>query len=282
MPNHSIRHKILPLLQEGKTINEVMASTGCSRESALKYARELFGPDYLIRPNHDWSIIQAYYDKGHSSAECIRHFDLHYATWTKAVKRGRLVLDPAKPPKKSGVARDMTGKRFGKLVVEKKIGSVKGGIQWICRCDCGTEVIAVSAKLNIGEKSSCPKCQVRPSGSKHFHWTGYEEICGSHWKAIQRGARTRELPFDLTIQQAWELFLKQGRKCAVSGEPIVLSTHRKGGQTASLDRIDPHRGYTLDNVQWVHKWVNVMKLDHTQKEFLDWVEKIWLHQQILK
>lgn len=45
-------------------------------------------------------------------------------------------------------------------------------------------------------------------------------------------------------------------------------------QTASLDRIDSNFGYTETNVQWVHKELNIMKWNLTDKSFVDWCEKI--------
>lgn len=44
--------------------------------------------------------------------------------------------------------------------------------------------------------------------------------------------------------------------------------------TASLDRIDSSKGYIEGNVQWVHKYVNVMKWDFSMEEFLDICRKI--------
>jgi hypothetical protein len=44
--------------------------------------------------------------------------------------------------------------------------------------------------------------------------------------------------------------------------------------TASLDRIDSSKGYTLGNIQWVHKWVNLMKQDMTDQEFIEWCKTI--------
>ena len=38
--------------------------------------------------------------------------------------------------------------------------------------------------------------------------------------------------------------------------------------TASLDRIDNTKGYTQDNVQWVHKDINRIKSDLSQEYFL--------------
>ncbi len=88
---------------------------------------------------------------------------------------------------------------------------------------------------------------------------------------MQYGAKRRGLPFDLSIEAVWRLFLTQGRKCALSGWPIEFAKlgnkHRNEG-TASLDRIDSSQGYTLDNVQWVHKAVNMAKQGLTDAAFI--------------
>jgi hypothetical protein len=40
-------------------------------------------------------------------------------------------------------------------------------------------------------------------------------------------------------------------------------------QTASLDRIDNNKGYTKDNIQWLHKNINLMKHCFDQKYFIE-------------
>lgn len=49
-------------------------------------------------------------------------------------------------------------------------------------------------------------------------------------------------------------------------------------QTASLDRKDSLRGYEPDNVQWVHKTVNLIKWELSEEEFLEWCSKITKHK----
>jgi len=44
--------------------------------------------------------------------------------------------------------------------------------------------------------------------------------------------------------------------------------------TASLDRINSSKGYTLDNVQWVHKTVNIMKQGLSDEDFKYWIKMI--------
>ena len=50
---------------------------------------------------------------------------------------------------------DLTGKRFGKLVVKEYAGTHKRESMWKCQCDCGEICYTVSSKLKKGKKKSC-------------------------------------------------------------------------------------------------------------------------------
>lgn len=52
---------------------------------------------------------------------------------------------------------DLSGKRFGKLVVIEDSGSRSsaGSVMWVCRCDCGNMKTVRSSALTFGETSSC-------------------------------------------------------------------------------------------------------------------------------
>lgn len=50
---------------------------------------------------------------------------------------------------------DLTGKRFGRLVVES-YGETRGKIAyWKCRCDCGSTKLISSGSLRTGDSNSC-------------------------------------------------------------------------------------------------------------------------------
>lgn len=50
---------------------------------------------------------------------------------------------------------DLTGKRFGRLVVLERAGTSKNGhVEWKCKCDCGNQVIVMAPSLKNG-KVSC-------------------------------------------------------------------------------------------------------------------------------
>lgn len=51
---------------------------------------------------------------------------------------------------------DLTGQRFGRLVVIEPCGRSKDRhIMWLCRCDCGNEVVVTASNLKKSNTKSC-------------------------------------------------------------------------------------------------------------------------------
>ena len=71
--------------------------------------------------------------------------------------------------------KDLTGKRFGKLVVKElhnRIIQPSGQlrIEWLCKCDCGGETIVSSGNLSSGHTTSCGciVCSAQEAVIKHI------------------------------------------------------------------------------------------------------------------
>lgn len=175
-----------------------------------------------------------------------------------------------KPNKGMMIKKDdiVIGYRHGMLVVKEK---VRGGL--LCICDCGNQKILRSSRIRLKQVQSCG-CLVKKCGKKHHFFKGYEEIAQSVFNKIRQKALDRNLLFDLTIENLYNKFLEQNKLCAISGVPIKFKINYKDEQTASLDRIDSSKPYTIDNIQWVHKKVNTMKWNIAQNEFIEWCKII--------
>ena len=51
---------------------------------------------------------------------------------------------------------DLTGRKFCRVTVLEFAGNMDNGMSlWKCRCDCGTQFIAVGANLKGGATRSC-------------------------------------------------------------------------------------------------------------------------------
>ena len=172
----------------------------------------------------------------------------------------------------NGFYKDLTGQRFGHLVVVGWAGQDKRGKSlWLTRCDCGQKKEIVGHALKSLKTKSCGCSQreyMKAALGKH-----QGELTGAKWSAILFNAQARNHVVSITQKQAADLFERQGHLCALSGKRLILDAARKD-ITASLDRIDSNKGYTLDNVQWIHKDINRMKNVSSEVDFLGWVSAI--------
>lgn len=177
-------------------------------------------------------------------------------------------------------ALDLIGKTFGRLRVLSRSGVTPAGhVTWNCECGCGNSVIRTGTSLTRSKYSSCG-CWKPPSGKDSPHWEGVGDISAAWWhNVVHRSASGRKSrsgitkKLDITIEYAWELFLKQDRRCALTGLelrfPKKSTSSEYKSATASLDRIDSTIGYVKGNVQWVHKDINIMKNTYSNNYFIN-------------
>ncbi len=185
---------------------------------------------------------------------------------------------------------DITNHRFGMLTVVSKcldrsnISSTEHGIKyWNVKCDCGTEKSVRRDHLISGHTKSCG-CLHSRLGLDNPNRKGYKDISSTFWRAVRRRMREykekKNIESDLTIQEAYDLFLKQNKSCAYTNLPLTIG-NSKIPTTASIDRIDSNKGYTVSNIQWVHASVNFIKNDFPEDEFLYFVKLIAQHKGLV-
>ena len=169
--------------------------------------------------------------------------------------------------------KDLTGQTFGELTVAGVHSKTRNGhYRYLCKCSCGNTHTPLGTHLLSGKITHCG-CK-KAKGKQSACWTGYEEISGDYWYAhVTRSANgtkgRRELDCNITKEYMWDLFIKQNRKCALSGLELSFpKTNEDQSYTASIDRIDSSLGYIEGNVQWVHKDINMMKNKYNQEYFI--------------
>lgn len=122
------------------------------------------------------------------------------------------------------------------------------------------------------------KIDYEKNRSLYSFWRGFGEMDGSYWRNLRKGASLRNLTWTISKKFVWELFISQNRKCKLSGIDLDFSKYKNGKRgTASLDRIDSSKGYTKNNVQWVHKDLNRMKWNLPDHEFINYCKLVAAH-----
>lgn len=152
--------------------------------------------------------------------------------------------------------------------------------KWFCRCDCGTKKWIRPRAVATGATKSCGCMSTQESSAARVG--GITHNMMHNWN---RTSRYGSGVAALTRKALFELFKKQDGKCAITGVPISITDKikLKGRfiRSASLDRIDPYKGYTIDNVQWVHIRVNIMRQDMTMEEFVQFCSLVLENNQHL-
>jgi hypothetical protein len=176
---------------------------------------------------------------------------------------------------------DLTGRIIDCWKVIKQTTQSKyRGRRWICECKCGKRRTFTVSYLNGRGVRSATKCMScyridYNDGRKHCY-----KIPHRFFAVIKLRAKNsvHESIFDLDIDYLQKIFDEQKHKCKISGIPINFTLLRGKNYdlntTASLDRIDSTKGYIRGNVQFVHKYVNMMKWKLDQDYFIEICKKI--------
>lgn len=169
--------------------------------------------------------------------------------------------------------KDLLGVTFGKLtVIGKKFKISKRGVRtsfsWKCACKCGRFCFYKPFNLETGQLKSCG-CSHTLRGKDNSRHKGYEEIPAAFFSVAKNGAKRRKIVFKISMEDLWRQYLNQNKKCALSGIDLKFPKSSHGPrENISLDRIDSKKGYTKDNIQFIHKKINVMKMDSKEEDFI--------------
>lgn len=231
--------------------------------------------DFAGKSFSNWTVSYRDLEKNASQAfwkcRCVCGTESSISAAALKSGRSRSCRKCAVVTKRKRQAENLVGKVFGKwTVLHRYIGKLTN-IYWVCKCECGLTKPVNGSHLRLGKSVSCRKCCERGFNKK--------KICSKIWYKVKRGASPRGILVDLGEELEAKEFLynllyeKQKCVCALSGLSIGIANtidgDRHGETTASLDRIDSSKGYTKDNVQWVHKWLNMMKCNLSEKQFIE-------------
>ena len=179
-----------------------------------------------------------------------------------------------------GKYRDLTGERFGRLLVLQRDGCNKHGqVKWWCECDCGTQKHILGLCLSRGETQSC--------GCLHKEMTSKASI--THGKSRSPIYAIWSSMMDrchLPSNHAYKRYGDRGISVAPEWHNFENFYRDMGDKPEgmSLERIDNNGDYCKENVVWAtakqqanNKRSNVV-LEHNGKKqtMQQWCDELGL------
>lgn len=151
-----------------------------------------------------------------------------------------------------GRVKDETGKRYGKLIVIKQAGlNSEKRMTWLCKCDCGNEVIVTGKSLRNGSTKSCGCYKLETSkknGKKNKTHGETNSRLYNVWRGMKKRCRLesndsyKHYGFKgIDVCEEWYSSYEKFREWS-------LNNGYEDGLT--LDRIDSLKNYTPDNCRW--------------------------------
>ena len=162
-----------------------------------------------------------------------------------------------------GSRLDLTGQRFGKLLVIRPCGKQGTNVLWLCQCDCGRISMPKATALNKDKAKSCGCMFTRKTHGMRGSWR--KGIPGDPvyitWRAMKARCNNPE-------SVAYKNYGGRGIKICKEWVDDFQAFYDYMGPrsiTESIDRIDNDGNYEPDNVRWVSKSDNTKKM-HTDNK----------------
>ncbi len=186
--------------------------------------------------------------------------------------------------------KDLTGKKFGRLLVIRRAENKRNRTAYWCKCDCGKECIAIGMELTRGSTKSCG-CLKKELAHKMGAGTAKHRMHGSRiykiWIAIRQRCNCKSA-------RNYHNYGGRGIKLCTEWDDFMnfynWAMSHGYNDSLTIDRIDVNGNYEPSNCRWAddltqhnNRRDNVFLEFHGKKMTIaEWAKKIGIPYPTLR
>jgi hypothetical protein len=169
----------------------------------------------------------------------------------------------------------LPGERYGKLTIVEEVEPVGKLRRFKCLCECGRETTVRLSNLRGGVTKSCGHTRGNTLRQRAGFYQPGHQARNYIFLNYMAKAKLRGRVWEIDFERFCEI---TSQDCFYCGSPPSNRTRDKNGDGVfvynGIDRIDPSRGYTEDNIVPACIVCNRAKTDMSMDEFLAWVKRL--------
>lgn len=161
---------------------------------------------------------------------------------------------------------DLSGQRFGRLLVIRPAANSGKFTCWLCKCDCGNETTPRTSQLRNRKTKSCG-CLRTEIAALRFTTHGLtvaRKLSREYhlYHSAKKRAKQQQVPFNLELT---DIVIPE--RCPVFPEMLLLCSSKSvSDNSPTLDKLIPHLGYIKGNVRVISHKANTIKQNASVEE----------------
>ena len=175
---------------------------------------------------------------------------------------------------------DLTGQRFGRLVVIERVENDRyGRTRWRCGCDCGNKTIVSSGDLVNGETKSCGCLRERLRSERSTKHGGSKTRLYRIWQNMKTRCYNPKSKYFARYGGRGVIVCDEWCQSFFAFREWALS--HGYAEDLTIDRINNNEGYRPDNCRWVTQKKQVRNFSRNKlitykgqtKPVVEWAEE---------